>query len=82
VHLARRAKRIYYVSQMAPSGPLAQVLDHTKDLIAVISDKHDNKDDLEYLVQRVLRFLKGMTEMKFPLHDGTSMAAGLYALGL
>jgi hypothetical protein len=71
------------VANLIPNtGPLAQVLDHTKDLIAVISDKHDNKDDLEYLVQRVLRFLKGMTEMKFPLHDGTSMAAGLYALGL
>jgi hypothetical protein len=73
------------VANLIPhAGPLSQVLGATKELIGVINEMGDNKDDCEHLVERVLLFIKSLVEelsqMNVPLQDGTPTAARLYAL--
>jgi hypothetical protein len=73
------------VSDLIPNaGPLSQVLGITKELIAIINQMRDNKDACEFLVERVLRFLKDLMEecarLKVPIGDDTPMAARLQKL--
>lgn len=75
------------VSALIPhAGPLTQVMGVTKELISVINEMKDNKDGCEYLVERVLLFVKNlieeMTRMNVPLRDGTPTAARVYALAM
>lgn len=73
------------VSNLIPStGPLSQVLGITKELIGVIDDIRDNKDECNYLVERILRFLQSLgaesARMIEPVRAGTPTAARVYAL--
>lgn len=75
------------VADLLPrEGPLCQVLKITRALNSVINQMQDdtNKSSCEYLVERVLGFLKNLvTDSKrvgTPLHDGTPAAAKLFVL--
>jgi hypothetical protein len=70
------------VSALIPhAGPLSQVLDITNQLIGVINKIRDNKDACEFLVERILRFMKSLMEecsrLNVPIGDGTPMEARL-----
>jgi hypothetical protein len=73
------------VSGLIPhAGPLSQALGLTKELIGVINQIRDNKDSCEFLVERILRFMKKLIEecsrINEPIRDGTPMALRLYDL--
>jgi hypothetical protein len=70
------------VSALIPhAGPLSQVLGITNQLIGIISQIRDNKSACEFLVERILRFMKDLMEecarLKVPIGDGTPMEARL-----
>jgi hypothetical protein len=70
------------VSALIPhAGPLSQVLGITNQLIGIIGQIRDNKDACEFLVERILRFMKGLMEecarLKVPIGYGTPMEARL-----
>ena len=73
------------VSDLIPSvGPLSQVLGLTKELIDVINQIRGNRDGCEFLVERILRFMKKLIEecarINEPIRDGTPMASRLHDL--
>jgi hypothetical protein len=70
------------VSALIPNaGPLSEVLGVTNQLIGIIGQIRDNKDACEFLVERILRFMKSLMEecarLKVPIGDGTPMEARL-----
>jgi len=75
------------VSALIPhAGPLSQVLGVTKELIGVINQIRDNRDSCEFLVERILRFMKNLMEecarLNEPIRDGTPTARRLHNLML
>jgi hypothetical protein len=73
------------VSDLIPNaGPLSQVLGITKELIGVINQIRDSRDGCEFLVERILRFMKDLigecARLNEPIRDGTPMAQRLYDL--
>jgi hypothetical protein len=49
------------VSDLIPNaGPLANVLGVTKELMAIINQIQDNKEQCSFLVERILFFLKDL----------------------
>ena len=75
------------VSGLVPNaGPLSQVLGVTKELIGVINQIRDNRDSCEFLVERILRFMKTLIEecarLNEPIQEGTPMAQRLHHLML
>jgi hypothetical protein len=73
------------VSALIPhAGPLSQVLGVTKELIGVINQIRDNRDSCEFLVERILRFMKKLLEedarLNEPIPDGSPMARRLHDL--
>lgn len=51
------------MSDLIPNaGPLSQVLSITAQLFAIIDEIKTNKDSCEFLVERILRFLKEIAE--------------------
>jgi len=73
------------VSGLIPhAGPLSQALGLTKELIGVINQIRDNRASCEFLVERILRFMKKLIEecsrINEPIRDGTPMASRLYDL--
>jgi hypothetical protein len=70
------------VSDLIPNaGPLSQVLGITNQLFGIVNQIRDNKDACEFLVERILRFMKDLMEecarLKVPIEDGTPMEARL-----
>jgi hypothetical protein len=68
------------VSDLIPNaGPLSHVLGITNQLFGIINQIRDNKDACEFLVERILRFMKDLMEecarFKVPIGDGTPMEA-------
>jgi len=66
------------VSDLIPNaGPLSQVLGITDQLFRIIGQIRDNKDACEFLVERILRFMKSLMKecarLKVPIGDGTPM---------
>ena len=73
------------VSDLIPNaGPLSQVLGITKELIGIINQIRDSRDGCEFLVERILRFMKDLigecARLNEPIRDGTPMAQRLYDL--
>ena len=79
------AALLHDVAALIPcAGPLFQVFGVTKELIIVIGDVRDIQDECNYLVERILNFMKDvgeeMTMMNIPVEFGTPTAARLFAL--
>jgi len=73
------------VSDLIPdAGSLSRVLGITKELIGIINQIRGNRDGCEFLVERILRFMKELIEecarLNEPIRDGTPMAQRLYDL--
>ena len=73
------------VSEVIPhASPLAPILGVTKELVAIINQMRDNQDGCVDLAERILRFLKGLSEesqrLNEPMHDGTPTALRLSEL--
>ena len=73
------------VSGLIPhAGQLAPVLGVTKELVAIIQQMRDNKDDCSFLAERILRFLevlnKESTRLNVPIHPGTPTAERISTL--
>jgi hypothetical protein len=73
------------VSGLIPhAGPLANVLGVTKDLINIVNQMRDNKDQCSFLAERILRFLKYLSEesarLNEPIRDGSPTANRLNKL--
>lgn len=66
------------------AGPVSQILGVTKELIGIVNEMRDNKEDCEYLIERILVFMKGLVEeslrSKVPLREGTATVARLKVL--
>ena len=67
------------VSSLIPQAtPLSQVLGVTKELVAIIDQMRDNKGTCSFLVERILRFLKVLSEecaqLNEPIREGTPTA--------
>jgi hypothetical protein len=74
------------VANLIPhAGLLLGLLGAAKELIIVINEIRDNKDDYEYLVERVLCFIKHLskesTQMNVSLQDDTSTLNALLLWG-
>jgi hypothetical protein len=75
------------VSSLVPqAGPLQQVLGITEQLITIINDVREFKDDCENLVRRILGVVKVLVEdvsrLSAPLLHGTPTAARVYTLAM
>ena len=67
------------VSCLIPqAGPLAQVLGVTKELIGIINQMRDNGGDCLFLAERILKFLKDLSDenarLNEPIQEGSTMA--------
>jgi hypothetical protein len=67
------------VSNLIPHAePMLQVLGVTQELIGVINQIQGNKDSCEFLVERILHFMKKLIEecaqLNMPIQDGTPVA--------
>ena len=70
------------LSDLIPNaGPLSQVLGITGQLFEIVDQIKTNKESCEFLVERILRFLKGIAEecrrLNKPIPAGSSTAARL-----
>lgn len=70
------------VARLVPNaGPLAQILGVTKELITIISQMRDNKDGCLHLAERILLFLKNISEetarLNLPIREGSPTALRL-----
>jgi hypothetical protein len=75
------------VSSLVPhAGPLQQVLGITGQLIAIINDVREIKDECEHLVRRILGVVKILVEdvsrLSAPMLHGTPTAARVYTLAM
>jgi len=73
------------VSSLVPqAGPLAQVLGITKELIGIINQMRDNGEGCSYLAERILKFLKKLSEesvrLNEPIREGSPTALRLMEL--
>ncbi|KAG6852022.1 hypothetical protein C0991_004040 [Blastosporella zonata] len=73
------------VSSLIPSaGPLANVLGVAKELINIVNQMSDNKDQCDFLVERILRFLSSLANecagLEEPIRSGTPTAHRLNKL--
>jgi len=73
------------VSNLIPNaGPLTKVLGVTKELIIIITQMRDNNEQCSFLVERILGFLKILSEeterLNEPIRDGSPTAARLNGL--
>ncbi|KAG6814618.1 hypothetical protein H0H87_008457, partial [Tephrocybe sp. NHM501043] len=73
------------VSSLIPhAGPLASALGVTKELISIVNQMRDNKDQCSFLIERILRFLKDLAEesarLKEPIRYGSPTADRLNKL--
>ena len=73
------------LSRLIPqAGPLAQVLGVTKELIAIINQMRDNGAGCSHLAERILKFLKDLSEesarLNEPIRDGSPTALRLMKL--
>lgn len=70
------------VSDLVPNeGPLFRVLGITAEVFAIIAQIKSNKNSCEFLVERILRFLKDIAaaskRLDSPIRAGTPKAASL-----
>ena len=73
------------LSNLIPNaGHVAHVLGVTKELIDIIEKTQDNKEQWSLLVERILRFLKNLSEesarLNEPIRDGSPAADRLNEL--
>lgn len=73
------------VSALVPqSGPLSVVFGAAQQLIAVVGEMKDNRDECEHLLERILLFISGVAEelrvSNVVLVEGSSTAARLQTL--
>lgn len=73
------------VSSLIPhAGPLAQVLGVTKELITIINQMRDNGVGCLHLAERILEFLKNLSEecarLNVPIQEGSPTALRLDGL--
>lgn len=73
------------VSSLIPqAGPLSQILGAIKELLTIVNEVRDLKDKCEFLIERILNFIKGLTEeielLDEPLQFGTPIAGRLFTL--
>jgi hypothetical protein len=73
------------VSNLTPNpGPVANVLDVTKVLIDIIEQTQDSKEQWSFLVERILGFLKNISEesarLNKPIRYGSPAANRLNQL--
>jgi hypothetical protein len=73
------------VSALVPhAGPLKEILGGTKELILVINEVRDLQGDADFLIERILNFVKlqiqELGQLAQPLESGTPTAARLFAL--
>ena len=73
------------LSRLIPqAGPLAHVLGVTKELIAIINQMRDNGAGCSHLAERILKFLKKLSEeivrLNEPIRDGSPTALRLMKL--
>jgi hypothetical protein len=73
------------VSTLVPNaGPLQQVMSVTGQLISIVKEIRDNKEDCEHLIERILLFVKNLakecSQLNVPILHGTPTAARLYTL--
>jgi len=73
------------LSSLIPqAGPLAQVLGVTKELVTIINQMRDNGAGCSHLAERILKFLKDLSEesarLNEPIRDGSPTALRLMKL--
>ena len=73
------------VSDLIPNtGPLSQVLGITSQLFEIVDQIQTNKEGCEHLIERILGFLKDITEdrnqLNVPIPAGSPTEKRLYTL--